>query len=449
MKRSLLPVLIACLLLTFGQAFSQEVKMLSLKEAIDLSIKNSKQLRSSRAKIDEATAQVTEALESRLPGLSVTGSYLYLPIKPTVDLKVKSSSSSSGGGTTTNESPKVSQATYGMATLNLPLYAGGRIKYGIESAKYLQQAALLDADNDREAVEFNTIDAFINLYKANAAIDVLKENLQQSLKRDTDFIRLENNGLLARNDRLKAQLQTSNIELTLLDAENNRNLANVNMNLMLGLPENTVLRPDSSDLQGTLAIKNIDEYETLALQNRKDVQALSLRKKAAATAIKSANAEQYPTIGLTGGYVAAYVPNVLTITNAVNVGVGVQYNLGSLWKTNTKLQQAKAKEEGIKANEEVLGDAVRLQVNRDYKNYLLTQQKITVYTRSLEQAAENYRITNNKYANSLVTTTDLLEADVAQMQARLNLAFAKADALGAYNKLLQTAGLLTITNQYK
>ena len=40
------------------------------------------------------------------------------------------------------------------------------------------------------------------------------------------------------------------------------------------------------------------------------------------------------------------------------------------------------------------------------------------------------------------TTTDLLDADVAQLQAKLNAAFALADASVAYNKLLQTAGLL-------
>jgi outer membrane protein len=66
-----------------------------------------------------------------------------------------------------------------------------------------------------------------------------------------------------------------------------------------------------------------------------------------------------------------------------------------------------------------------------------------VYNKAIEQANENYRITKNKYDNSLVTTTDLLDADVAQLQAQLNYAFAQADAVGAYNKLLQTAGLLT------
>jgi outer membrane protein TolC len=60
----------------------------------------------------------------------------------------------------------------------------------------------------------------------------------------------------------------------------------------------------------------------------------------------------------------------------------------------------------------------------------------------VEQSTENYRISKNKYNNSLLTLTDLLDADVAQLQAKLNLTLAKADAYIAYQTLQQKAGLL-------
>lgn len=419
---------------------AQEQRSITLKEAIDLSIRNSKQLKASGARIDMAIAQVKEAEENRLPNFNVTGSYIRLN---NADINLKSKSNNSGG--TPAESPKISQALYGIANLSYPIYSGGRIKYAIESAKYLEEASRLDADNDKEAVILNTMNAYTNLYKAGAAINVITESLASSRKRDTTFSRLEQNGLLARNDLLKAQLQTSNIELILLDAENNVRLANINMDLMLGLPENTMLLIDTTLFQQIALIKNLDEYEQLAIQNRKDVQALALRKKAAGTAIKSAKTEGYPTIALTGGYIAAYVPNFVTITNAINAGVGIQYNLASLWKTNTRLQQAKAREGEIQANEEQLNDAVRVEINQDYQNYLLTQKRIDVYQKALQQASENFRITKNKYDNSLANVTDLLEADVALTQAKLNLSVSRADAVLAYNRLLHTTGLLGVT----
>ena len=93
----------------------------------------------------------------------------------------------------------------------------------------------------------------------------------------------------------------------------------------------------------------------------------------------------------------------------------------------------------------MLTDAIQLEINQAYQNYLLSQKKIEVYEKATAQAEENYKIVKNKFNNALATTTDLLDADVAQLQARLNAAFSKADASVTYNKLLQTAGLLNNT----
>ncbi len=410
---------------------------LNLKEAIDLSIKNSKQLKGNMAKIDEATAVVREAKDQRLPDLKISGSYMRIN-NPNITMHSKSGS----GAPADSNSLKLSSAMYGMANVSYPLYMGGRIQYGIESAKYLEQAAKLDADNNRSAVILNTINAYINLYKAKAAVALVKENLEQSHKRDFDFANFEKNGLLARNDLLKVQLQTSNIELSLADAESNWKLANVNMDLMLGLPEKTIIVQDSTSIQSPSGLQSIDDYEKQALDNRNDMKALALRQKAATTGIRIAKSDYYPGIALSGGYIAADIPGFITITNAVNIGVGVQYSLSSLWKTKAKLQQAKAREQQIIADEEALGDNVKYQINEAYQACLVSRKKIEVYEKAVDQATENYKITKNKYDNSLVTTTELLDADVAQLQAKLNQAFAKADAVVAYNKLLQAAGLL-------
>jgi outer membrane protein len=424
-------------------AIGQSARTLTLTEAIDLSIKNNKNLKSSQAKIEEATAAVENALNRKLPDASVSGSYLRLS-SANIDIKSKSSSTSTGGGTAPADgsSPKANQAAYGIANVSMPLYAGGRINYGIESAKYLEEAARLDADNQKEEVVQNTINAYANLFKSRAVVDIVKENLEAQRQRVAQFSNLEKNGLLARNDLLRAQLQTSNVELSLLDAENNWKLSNINMDLMLGLPENTELAADSASLQQTSAVKSIDEYEQLAIQSRKDVAALELRKKAAATGVKAAKGEAYPSLALTGGYVAATIPNVLTVTNAINVGLGVQYNISSLWKIKSNIHEAEAREKQVAISQDILNDAIRLQINQAYQNYLSAQKKIDVYSTAVAQAAENFRITKNKYENALVTTTDLLDADVAQLQARLNLSNAKVDAVVAYNRLLQTAGLL-------
>jgi outer membrane protein TolC len=421
------------------QVHAQEKKTLNLKEAIELSIQSNKELKISQAKIEEAAAALKEAVEQQLPDAKVSGSYLRLN-SANVDLKTNTGSSGSGGSGT---SPKVSQAAYGLVNVSLPVYSGGRIRYGIESSGFLEQAAKSDAEDDRDEVIQNTIEAFANLFKAKSAVSLVKENLVQSQRREKDLGNMEKNGLLARNDFLKAQLQTSNTELNLLDAENNLQLANIKMDLMLGLPATTELVIDTAGIERKNDSRVLDDYLHAALSSRKDIAAIDYRKKAAESGVRSVKGELYPGIALTAGYIAADIPHVLSVTNAIDVGVGVSYNIASLWKNKAKVQQAEAKVRQLAIAESIIDDNITLQVNKSYLSLLSYRKKIDVYFKAVQQAQENYRIVKNKFDNSLATTAELIDADVAQLQARLSYTLARADAFVAYHKLLQTAGILS------
>ncbi|MCF6401709.1 TolC family protein [Chitinophaga filiformis] len=442
--RRLWSLTVCALLLTLPYLSSQaqDKKSLSLKEAITLSIQNSKELKLSKTKIDAALASVKTANNSQLPDVSVSASYLRIN-EPNVDLKLKVGGSDSSGG---GSSPKVNSVAYAMASVSLPIFSGFIIQSQKESARYLAEAAKLDADKDREAVIQNTINAYSNLYKAQQAVTLVQENLKQQQQRVADFTNLEKNGIVARNDLLKVQLQQSNVEVSLLEAESNLKLANIAMNLLLGLPETTTLTADTTTFEQIPAgTKAAAEWEQIALQNRKDAAALSARERAANAGIKAAKGEYYPSVALTGGYVALSVPNALTVTNALNAGIGVKYSPSSLWKAGSKVTEAKIRMQEVQVNEELLADNIHLSINKAYQDYLVNQKKIEAYMKAIDQASENYKIVKNKQENNLATTTDLLEADVANVQARLNYAFAKADAVVAYTKLLETAGVLNET----
>jgi outer membrane protein len=216
-KKSLIVVFaFIVFLLSAFNVRAQETRTLTLKEAIELSIRNSKQLQLSKAKIDEAVAATKEATQKRIPDVSVSTNYLRLG-----NANVKMHNGDSAAKTPFN----INEAIYGTANISYPVFTGFKMKFGIESAKYLEKAAMLDADGDKQEVILNTISAYLNLYKANIAARLVEEDLLQSRQRDTDFVNLEKNGLLARNDLLKAQLQTSQFELGLLDAQNAIQLA--------------------------------------------------------------------------------------------------------------------------------------------------------------------------------------------------------------------------------
>jgi outer membrane protein len=415
-------------------------KKLGLKEAIDLSIKNSKQLKIKSAQIKEATASVTEASQRRLPDAKVSGAYMRLnPVN--VDMKKQNP------GTTPAASPKISQALYGIVNLSLPIYTGGKIRYGIESSQFLEKAIELDAENERGQVIENTVEAYVNLFKARAAVDLLNRSLVDARQRAKDFQNLEKNGLLARNDLMKAELQVSNLELQLLDLENNWQLANINMNLMLGLPDSTTLIADSSMINQNFAVSTLDDYLQQAAHNRKDIEAIDLRKQAAQAGVRIAKSDYLPNLAVTGGYIALDLPGFILVPNALNLGIGVNYSISSLWKTKAKVQGAEARAEQLAITQDLINDQVRLQVNRAYLNWLSGQKKIQVHAQAIEQANEGYRVVKNKYNNSLATATELLDADLAQLEANLNYVNAKADAVVAYNQLLLAAGELENANK--
>src|SRR5690606_7551981 len=189
-------------IVSYAQLNAQNVRRISLQEAVELGVANSKNLKIDSAKIAEATAAIDEAKNKQLPDLNVSGSYLRLT-NANVNINTSSTKESAKDAPNENvQTSKVNQAVYGMANFSLPIFAGGRIKYGIESAKYLLEAAKLNTGSDRNTIAYNISQAYVNLFKASQAVNVIKENLETSKKRDADFLNLENNGIIARNDRL-------------------------------------------------------------------------------------------------------------------------------------------------------------------------------------------------------------------------------------------------------
>ena len=437
---------IAALTVAFG-ATAQTERHISLDEAVRLSLSASNSLRLSRARITEATSSYQEAVQRRLPNVDISGSYLRI-LNTDAEVKLKLGNNSSTGGSSSGSSGTESggsssaspqNVVYGLANVSLPIFTGYKIQSGIESAKFLEAASKLDIIKDRQDIVINTTSAYINLYKATEAVRIVRQNLTSAQARVKDFANLEQNGLLARNDLLKAQLQQSNIELSLLDAENSLTVTNINMALMLGLPEDTRLQPDET-FDASADSHTLSEWEEIAIRQRSDLQSLGLRAKSAEQGIRYAKSDYYPSVALTAGYIGAYVENVLTVKDAINAGVGVRYSPLSFVRAGSGVATAKARLEEVHANEALLTDAIRLQIAQAYQGYLLSAKKIDVYAKAVEQSEENYRIINNKYGAQLATATEVLDADVAQLQSRLNYAFSKADASLAYQRLLQAAG---------
>ncbi len=100
--------LIPLLLLSVSGFTQDSGRKISLDEAIDLSIKNSKPLRAAHARIEQATANTTVSKQNQLPDFKISGSYLRVT-QPNIDMQYKSNSGGSAAAPIA-----VNQAAYGI-----------------------------------------------------------------------------------------------------------------------------------------------------------------------------------------------------------------------------------------------------------------------------------------------------------------------------------------------
>lgn len=411
---------------------AQEKKM-ALEEAIQLAMTQSTEAKLADTKVATKAFEMQSVKNRQYPDLKVSGQYQRLT-NADVNLKL------GGGGEESSAAPKVNQLMLGQASASLPLFSGFKIQNNIKVAENLYQAEQYTAKNTKEQLALDVVKLYVNLYKAQESTQLIAENIKSAEQRVKDFKAMETNGLIARNDLLKAQLQVSNYSIALEDAKKNVNIINYQLITLLKLSEGTQIVPDATAFQKTNALNATVED---ALTGRNDLESIRSQQKAADAHVKIAQANYYPSITLMGGYIALDLQNVMTVTNAMNFGVGLSYDLSSIFKNGKEVKAAKSKAHEAEQAVEMMTDRVKVETQQANANYQLALKQNKVYQEAVEQATENYRIVKDKYDNGLSDTNDLLEADVEQLQSKINLAYSKANSIEKYYTALAAGGKLT------
>jgi outer membrane protein len=420
---------------------AQSVKRLTVKEAIDLGVANSKQLIVSNAKVKEAQAKVQQAQDKVIPEVGVSGTYLHLNT-PTVSM----ANEASGNGGSSDSPLAALSNIHDVALLQVsaswPVFNGFKTKNTKIMNEYLEQAAQYDAQTTRSNVALTTAKAIYQYYELLETRKTIEENLKQEQQRVTEFKNQEEQNLLARNDRLKAELQANNVELALTDVNNSVKLAEYNLTILLGLPEETTLELDTVGMFELAALTTWDQYLQTGLENRTELKSAAVQLKAGESGYKIAKANRLPTVALTAGYVNAFIPNVVNVTNALNGGVSLKYSITGALHASHGMQEARSRVEHAEASRQLATDQVKVDIRGKYLNCQKSLEKLAITKKAIDQAEENYQISQNKYKNGLLILSDYLEADVALLQARINYATARAESMIAYYELQNSVGTL-------
>ena len=413
-------------LFSIGFIQAQDTKLLSLQEAIKTGITSSNQAILADTKVKTSEWELKTVKNNQLPNVSLSGQFFKL-----TQANAKGNLIPESGGNL-----DISQLAIGQANATIPVFNGFKIQNSIKASKNLNQAEISNAQHTKEQIALYITQLYFSLYKTQQMIALTEDYLKSAHQRVIDFQALEDNGLLAHNDLLKAQLQESDIELSLATAKKNNSVLNYQLVTFLQLPEGTkILIPDNE----FSPIQTTSDFSVA----RKDLEALNFAKLAAKNNIKIAQGNYYPSLNLIGGYIALDVKNALTVTNAMNFGAGISYDVSSIFKNKKEVEKAKSQALETESQIAILNDKIKEEIQEAKENFELAIKQKNVYEKAQLQADENYRIVLDKYNNGLSNTNDLLEANVEQLQAKINYSIATSDILQKYYELQYQKGKLT------
>jgi outer membrane protein len=415
--------------------YAQQVKRLTLPEAVALGISNSKNLKLSQSQIDESVSRLSIIRDNALPTANASFLYNHAEI-PTNSLVI--------GGADPIHLPRRADAFVGTAAVEELIYNGGKLRYAEESTRLLTEVAKLDADKNKEDVSYAVINTYFSLFKVLQSKKVVAQNLEAIASQLKQSQRFFEQGIVTKNDVLRFQLQQANVSLTDMEIENNRKIINYNLDILLGLDDATTIEitePDTTlRVAGTLG-----SYIDMAMSSRQELQELDLRNKVAGVNIKSIQANVLPTVGVGANlyYInpsGSFIPPSNQFIMPITIGANVSWNIANLWTNKNKISEARIQQQNVVIQKDIVSDQLKTEINKNYQDYQLAVNRIKVLETSIAQAAENDKLLASKYKNNVASAIDRIDAETLLYQAKINLELAKADAGLAYYTLLKSTG---------
>jgi outer membrane protein TolC len=415
---------------------------INLRDAILLSMQNSKQLKITMAKSEIANMKEKEIINLMLPRVSLGAEYRRLSnIDP---FSVQFIPPPAPATVLNDNIPNTSNFRLSFYE---PLFTGLRGFTALRSNQLLVEAAKLDIDKDKTEIYMNVVNTYYNMYKIMLSQTVLEESFQMVESRLKDVNALKKNGMATQNDLLKVELQKSNIELNQMELMTNKAIANFNFNILLGLPDSTVLEIDTTELYATKENGTLYDFLNDGLINRSDLKAQEIRSQVADNAVKIQKGNYYPQFYMSGNYLYAnpnqrIFPPEQKFNGTWDFGVGFTWDITGLYINKNLVNIAEQNAFMAKTGTDGMEDLIKIDINQAFLVFNQSKEKIKLNEKAVAQSKENQRMATSKFKNQLATISEVLEADLMVIQSEMNLANAKIDAELAYYRLLRYSGKL-------
>lgn len=427
-KKRLIGLLCATVLCSQG-LYAQSLLM-GIDELLRLADAQNKSIQTYRTGTEAAGEALKAAKAQRLPDVNVSLSASYLGDGKIWDMDF--------GNAMTVDMPHFGN-NFAIEAQQV-IYAGGAISSGIRQAELGKQLAELDLQKDIQEVRFLLIGHYLNLYKLDNHIKVLQDNIRLTDEVIADMKARREQGTVLKNDITRYELQKEQLNLQLTRAMDARTTANFRLITTLHLPEGTEIKPDTTMLEQQIQTLTENEWQDMARANNillKQTQtAIQLNEQK----VKQERAERLPHISIVAadhldGPITIEVPALDNNFNYWYIGVGIKYNLSSLFKSNNRLRRARLNVRQAQENHQLAQEKIKNDVQEGYVNFMTSFTDLRTQEKSLKLADENYNVTDNRYKNGMALLTDMLDASNMKLNAGMELVNARINILYNYYKM--------------
>lgn len=433
--RLLTGLLSVVLLGSMSRVYGQTV--MTLEDIFRIAESNSAQLRPSLSAKKEARDEINVARSAWLPDINAALSLSYI----------------GNGFTTKRDFSDVQKAPIphfgnGLSiSISQPLYTGGTIKNSIALAELKSTATQYSFDIKNDNIRFLLTGYYLDIYKNIGLRRVVEENIGAAKQVLSEMQARHEHGTALHNDITRYELLISNLELQLLRINNILDILNTNLVTVAGLPTHTVIVPDSLILERSMPKEGVEWWQQEAISHSPSMNLAQVSVDASRRSEMLVRSDRLPKIGLQAswsfdGPILVEVPPINRNLSYWYVGIGVSYNISSLFKNNRALARSRSATHVAMDELEATRENLSMAVKADHVHYLEAYEALKTQQKSVELADRNYHIISTRYSEGMALITDMLDAANAKLEAEQYLVNARINVIYSYYKLLFTSGTI-------
>ena len=337
-----------------------------------------------------------------------------------------------------------------------PIYSGGRTK-ALEQAAVAEQSAMgKDLESARSDLRLEVTRAFWALVTATESVSVVEQSLKRIEAQLGDVRAQFDAGFLPPNDVLTVDSRVSQQRTLLTQARNQRDGTRAELARLMGAPvdasfevdaalADTNLTPPSPSARQAPPLASALPATTPSNLARADREALALRIDAAEARIEAARAENRPSVAVVAGYDYArpnpkIFPRKDVWEDSWDLGINVTFTLWNGGRTAAQVAEARYQAEAARERLAEADSQIALDVRQRELDLGSARSQVETASAAVRSATEARRVVAERFSAGVATSTDLLDAQVDQLQAELERTRALANVRLSEARLARALG---------